>query len=102
MRISDWSSDVSSSDLLQPPVRRSNAVQLHDSVEDSWSTGPGPCPPHRRRRGSHPAGRPRTGTGDRKSVLSGKSVSVRVDLGGRRIIEKKTYIHVYRASLACD
>src|SRR3546814_11121452 len=26
---------------------------------------------------------------DRKSVVSGKSVSVRVDLGGRRIIEKK-------------
>src|SRR3546814_13109586 len=28
---------------------------------------------------------------DRKSVVSGKSVSVRVDLGGRRIIKKKTY-----------
>src|SRR3546814_14006877 len=28
--------------------------------------------------------------GDRKSVVSGKSVSVRVDLGGRRIIKKKT------------
>src|SRR3546814_20901709 len=28
-------------------------------------------------------------TGDRKSVVSGKSVSVRVDLGGRRIIKKK-------------
>src|SRR3546814_20279698 len=27
---------------------------------------------------------------DRKSVVSGKSVSVRVDLGGRRIIQKKT------------
>src|SRR3546814_17442909 len=26
---------------------------------------------------------------DRKSVVSGKSVSVRVDLGGRRIIQKK-------------
>src|SRR3546814_12741228 len=30
--------------------------------------------------------------GDRKSVVAGKSVSVRVDLGGRRII-KKTKIH---------
>src|SRR3546814_15801738 len=31
------------------------------------------------------------GTGiDRKSVVWGKSVSVRVDLGGRRIIKKKT------------
>src|SRR3546814_13346250 len=26
---------------------------------------------------------------DRKSVVSGKSVSVRVDLGGRRVIKKK-------------
>src|SRR3546814_11614318 len=36
--------------------------------------------------------------GDRKSVVEGKSVSVRVDLGGGRIIKKKThsnehYIH---------
>src|SRR3546814_18569471 len=30
--------------------------------------------------------------GDRKSVVSGKSVSVRVDLGGRRIIKKKKTI----------
>src|SRR3546814_16095797 len=29
------------------------------------------------------------GVGDRKSVVSGKSVSVRVDFGGRRIIKKK-------------
>src|SRR3546814_19728110 len=29
--------------------------------------------------------------GDRKSVVEGKSVSVRVDLGGRRSIKKKTY-----------
>src|SRR3546814_13958402 len=27
---------------------------------------------------------------DRKSVVSGKSVAVRVDLGGRRVIKKKT------------
>src|SRR3546814_11620744 len=31
----------------------------------------------------------RTLTGDRKSAVSGKSVSVRVELGGRRIIKKK-------------
>src|SRR3546814_17136636 len=30
----------------------------------------------------------RVNEGDRKSVVSGKSVSVRVDLGGRRIIKK--------------
>src|SRR3546814_13373599 len=34
------------------------------------------------------------GRGDRKSVVSGKSVSVRVDLGGRRMIKKTiTQIH---------
>src|SRR3546814_13344394 len=31
---------------------------------------------------------------DRKSVVKGKSVSVRVDLGGRRIIKKKTHLQV--------
>src|SRR3546814_11402182 len=35
------------------------------------------------RRGPHPST-------DRKSVVSGKSVSVRVALGGRRIMQKKT------------
>src|SRR3546814_19815829 len=32
--------------------------------------------------------------GDRKSVVEGKSVSVRVDLGGRGIIKKKTQITI--------
>src|SRR3546814_10807258 len=32
-------------------------------------------------------------SGDRKSVVSGKSVSVRVVLGGRRIIKTKNEIH---------
>src|SRR3546814_14717256 len=32
--------------------------------------------------------------GDRKSVVSGKSVSVRVDLGGRRNIQKKKMSYV--------
>src|SRR3546814_11810290 len=31
----------------------------------------------------------RARTGDRKSVVEGQSVSVRVDLGGRRILQKK-------------
>src|SRR3546814_16174100 len=34
----------------------------------------------------HPAS---IGHGDRKSVVEGKSVSVRLDVGGRRIIKKK-------------
>src|SRR3546814_18413882 len=35
---------------------------------------------------------------DRKSVVEGKSVSVRVDLGGRRIIKQKTQ---YKQELSC-
>src|SRR3546814_18376671 len=85
MRISDWSSDVCSSDLsaLRPrgrcvrvlPVRvgsleESDLVMnvLADSTQ-CLVTSP---------------------EVDRKSVVSGKSVSVRVDLGGRRIVKKKT------------
>src|SRR3546814_19180298 len=43
------------------------------------------------RRGCSPVAGPAHGARDvdRKSVVSGKSVSVRVDLGGRRIIKKK-------------
>src|SRR3546814_11640989 len=33
---------------------------------------------------------------DRKRVVSGKSVSVRVDLGGRSIIQKKKRTHIHR------
>src|SRR3546814_16688389 len=35
-------------------------------------------------------GSPGLSFGDRKSVVVGKGVAVRVDLGGRRIIKKKT------------
>src|SRR3546814_16191757 len=38
-----------------------------------------------------PSDRARFETRDRKSVVYGKSVSVRVDLGGRRIINKKNH-----------
>src|SRR3546814_17721905 len=36
----------------------------------------------------------RLGSRDRKSVVSGKRVSVRVDLGGRRFIKKKTALNI--------
>src|SRR3546814_18974014 len=43
-----------------------------------------------------------SGLRDRKSVVSGKSVSVRVDLGCRRIIKKKITIHLqYEIPLPC-
>src|SRR3546814_17504140 len=38
---------------------------------------------------------------DRKSVVVGKSVSVRVDLGGRRILKKKNIKHEVRQYSHC-
>src|SRR3546814_9935309 len=69
MRISDWSSDVCSSDLTCCSCWDRNSA-------DGLAT----------------PRRPRSvmANTDRKSVVLGKSVSVRVDLGGRRIIKKKT------------
>src|SRR3546814_12188179 len=85
MRISDWSSDVCSSDLASVPARRGGRALDHGRVRlrragrrlrDRLEPDAAEEEPRRR--------------GDRKSVVSGKSVSVRVDLGGRRIIKKKT------------
>src|SRR3546814_15841078 len=92
MRISDWSSDVCSSDLARQPARRQAEGELR----------PGPAGRSHRPQGAQgrlalvrgqllpalPPGGAASGE-DRKSVVSGKSVSVRVDLGGRRIIKKK-------------
>src|SRR3546814_11523315 len=105
MRISDWSSDVCSSDLATG-VDRSGGTQSH------CLGGCRPLPhrhhrPERRRRDCTVRadqlrsvsrggdqlvlrrGEQQPLRRDRKSVVSGKSVSVRVDLGGRRIIKKK-------------
>src|SRR3546814_11578556 len=90
MRISDWSSDVCSSDLptwnelgLRPtPYALRSAMPAaynHRHPAVGWSPTPptaSACPTMI----------------DRKSVVEGKSVSVRVDLGGRRIIKKKKTI----------
>src|SRR3546814_13676170 len=54
-----------------PPGRRTARTGLRGSFDAGWSVCIGKC------------GR------DRKSVLVGKSVSVRVALGGRRLIKKK-------------
>src|SRR3546814_12200178 len=99
MRISDWSSDVCSSDLM---AATSDPVPNHISLPDvpGWTRvdyRPSyPWKPHFAGADHELLGRYRNGGGleadlaiDRKSVVSGKSVSVRVDLGGRRIIKKK-------------
>src|SRR3546814_13910997 len=106
MRISDWSSDVCSSDLagqagLQRlhdppplavaahvvPLRYRMAANVSALQEDRAGAGlVGFVLAHRdhlRRARALGGGR------DRKSVGYGKSVSVRVDLGGRRIMNKK-------------
>src|SRR3546814_13370543 len=79
VRISDWSSDVCSSERQHARARQGRAMtpahhRQHHRVADT------PADPHS----------PRVhGFLDRQRVVSGKSVSVRVDLGGRRIITKK-------------
>src|SRR3546814_15326594 len=98
MRISDWSSDVCSSDLrrVQPAQHAADlrqfvhqlglvleaARRVHDQNVDA---GGG-----RLLDGvDHDASRVAALLADRKSVVWGKSVSVRLDLGGRVIIKKK-------------
>src|SRR3546814_16918432 len=91
MRISDWSSDVCSSDLADDAANYGGigageiiagavvlgglAAILSSSDNDRYDRSDA-----RYRRE------------DRKSVGSGKRVSVRVDLGGRRIIKKNKAI----------
>src|SRR3546814_13690371 len=100
MRISDWSSDVCSSDLNAAALFRSSRSPYANSLGSLRRSLPrrrGRRPRsnwnRRNKRGRifrapHPQYDPSCQT-DRKSVVEGKSVSVRVDLGGRRIIKKK-------------
>src|SRR3546814_19503415 len=105
MRISDWSSDVCSSDLVRfvrMPGLRVLAELQGDALDGALLFS------HSREREAQGAFPMRDGVpdatrrlatlsyalytlrgSDRTSVVSGKSVSVRVDLGGRRIIKKK-------------
>src|SRR3546814_14273657 len=108
MRISDWSSDVCSSDLVDILYDHQDAgVRLYQASILAGAagiviagTGNGSLSPGAAR-GSLLARRrgltcvrssrvPSGEVGDRKSVVVGKRVSVRVDLGGRRILKKKT------------
>src|SRR3546814_14522482 len=110
MRISDWSSDVCSSDLVwvtgKTPIE-GGADAVLAALRESQQVAVAP---------------PAVATGaafayrdfgapgrivsddriaDRKSVVEGKGVSVRVDLGGRRIITKKKSVSrrkIYRAT----
>src|SRR3546814_18325543 len=86
MRISDWSSDVCSSDLSKTPQR---PPELLHSITCKGSPMEDFIDNLAAQEGWTESTTKTVLAGDRKSVVSGKSVSVRVDLGGRRIIKKK-------------
>src|SRR3546814_17026451 len=87
MRISDWSSDVCSSDLyLGDPL---NAIEEIGAAEFQAFRHVSDVP----RQQSFSAEEVAALLKDRKSVVKGKSVSVRVDLGGLSIIKKKKTQH---------
>src|SRR3546814_11066530 len=97
MRISDWSSDVCSSDLQklveklkQRTGEKTSSLQALGRIERDSVKGRSARHTERwdRLRDEQRADREKRKE-DRKSVVWGKSVSVRVDLGGRRIIKKK-------------
>src|SRR3546814_17982405 len=118
MRISDWSSDVCSSDLPKITVITRKAYggaydvmaskHLRGDLNYAWPTAEiavmgakgaveiifrGKTPEEIAERTAEYEARSAAARQDRKSVVSGKSVSVRVDLGGRRIIKKKQKTH---------
>src|SRR3546814_11471107 len=99
MRISDWSSDVCSSDLVPYLLQEGGAADhflgvqeekleqlefLRRQIERPVLDGDGVPKAIERHRSQ------RQHLQVRKSVVTGKRVSVRVDLGGRRIIKNKT------------
>src|SRR3546814_15445585 len=95
MRISDWSSDVCSSDLpedigqfVDPAGPRPRPVGLPTANRGNANRHQVRQFALRHRLREAKSHHPRT-EADRKSVVEGKSVEVRVDLGGRRIIKKK-------------
>src|SRR3546814_20102423 len=100
MRISDWSSDVCSSDLRRTVVARNYgiAAALQKAVGQILSPR-AECLVGRQPPGGDPVPYPVEGGensamvaihrkgGDRKRVVKGKSVTVRVECGGRRILK---------------
>src|SRR3546814_14661652 len=90
MRISDWSSDVCSSDLVRRDHHHLQAVDLMEferfGVGGAGHAGQLVVQAEVVLEGGRGQG---LALSDRKGVVAGKSVSVRVDFGGRRISKKK-------------
>src|SRR3546814_15620937 len=100
MCISDWSSDVCSSDLIQivPTGDRAAVGAMLTGLNGAIDVI-APRSSHSKTTISAVTGMAAmagqalsAGRSDRKSVVEGESVSVRVDHGGRRIIKKKKNI----------
>src|SRR3546814_17841297 len=91
MRISDLSSDVCSSDLLQPAAPRPRArMNQMLGILDSYAYRTLVWDIYvERSEGRAKAGAPDEAKIDRQSDVKGKSVAVSVDLGGRSIIKEK-------------
>src|SRR3546814_11367772 len=98
MRISDWSSDVCSSDLRDPRCEAGHhrmrdifdhLAETEQAGRDEDEPGEQGCDQQAVIAMARDDVEDHDDEGDRKSVVSGKSVSVRVDIGGRRIIKKK-------------
>src|SRR3546814_11458306 len=94
MRISDWSSDVCSSDLIGSREQRRErhfllgAITFGDTLDGiAHRFGPFVLVGFEVVRADN--SQTKADNADRKSVVKGKSVSVRVELGGRRIYNKK-------------
>src|SRR3546814_13621812 len=90
MRIRDWSSDVCSSDLSQrsgghfsDDALGERARLSRDADQARW-----PCVPDRFEQSGAGVRTDGPSREDRKSAVWGKRVSVSVDPGGRRIIQK--------------
>src|SRR3546814_16025900 len=111
MRISDWSSDVCSSDLpngVPVPYYYTNPTMIGFTGGGGSTYGGGAepfimpvvgdwSPPPAYSQSYYDKSREQASPGsDRKSVVSGKSVSVRVAVGGRRIVKKKTLVLRYK------
>src|SRR3546814_18958742 len=101
MRISDWSSDVCSSDLIVGPsagTREQVLLNFYVAGPFAWSGGE---TGHVGNEAAIVAQEQCRSQADRTSVVQGKSVYVRVALGGRRIVNRKhhtksmsNYIHL--------
>src|SRR3546814_20136567 len=104
MRISDWSSDVCSSDLQPVDLYLAHFLGVggaakflstHDRAPQATAASLFPAAARANRsifydRQGH--ARSLAEIPDRQSVVSGRRVSVRVDRGGRRVLKKNTVI----------